>query len=157
MKKLLILLPCIILSVVVTAQPKSIGARFGYGIEFTYQHSVGKNFIEADLGYNYARGFNVTAKYDFVVAKPDWTPKGTWEIYVGPGVFLGTDFNSRPFMFGISAQVGLSYTFHFPLQLSADLMPTASLCVGTPSGVAFNIDGLFGFVPTIGVRYSFGR
>ena len=156
MKKLIIFAAAVLISAVVSAQPKSIGARFGYGAEFTYQHFTGKNFIEADLGYNYARGFNATAKYDFVVAQPQWTSEGTWRFYVGPGIFVGSDFNDRPFIFGISAQVGLEYTFKFPLQLSVDIMPTGGFCSGYSSGIVFNKEGLFGFVPTLGIRYSFG-
>lgn len=157
MKKLLILAVAVMMSAAAFAQPKSIGARFGYGAEITYQHTVGKNFIETDLGYNYARGYNVTAKYDFVVAKPQWTSEGAWEFYVGPGIFVGSDFKDKPFIFGISAQVGLAYTFKIPLQLSVDIMPTGGLCVGNSTGAAFNKDGLFGFVPTIGIRYCFGN
>lgn len=145
------------ISAIAFAQPRAIGGRFGLGTEFTYQHTVGNNFIETDLGYNYARGYNITAKYDFVVAQPQWTSAGTWLFYVGPGLFVGSDFNNRPFIFGISAQVGLEYTFKFPLQLSVDIMPTGGFCTGNSSGVVFNKAGLLGFVPTIGVRYSFGR
>ncbi len=157
MKKLIIFAVAVMISVVATAQPKAIGGRFGYGTELTYQHFSGKNFIEADLGYNYARSFNVTAKYDFVVAQPQWTSEGTWRFYVGPGIFVGSDFNAKPLIFGISAQVGLEYTFKFPLQLSVDIMPTGGLYLKNGGGVAFNMPGLFGFVPTIGVRYSFCR
>ena len=157
MRKFIIFAAAVLISVTATAQPKSIGARFGYGAELTYQHSLGKNFIEADLGYNYARGYNVTAKYDFVVAKPQWTSEGTWKFYVGPGIFVGSDFKDKPLIFGISAQVGLEYTFKFPLQLSIDIMPTGGFYNGNSSGLVFNKAGLFGFVPTIGVRYSFGR
>ena len=157
MKKFIIFALAVLISAIAAAQPRSIGGRFGYGAEVTYQHTVGKNFVELDLGYNYARAFNATAKYDFVVAKPQWTPKGTWEFYVGPGLFVGSNFNDMPFIFGISAQVGLAYTFEFPLQLSVDIMPTGGIYLKNGGGVAFNMPGLFGFVPTIGVRYSFGR
>lgn len=157
MKKLIIFALAVLISAIAVAQPRSIGGRFGYGAEVTYQHTVGKNFVELDLGYNYARAFNATAKYDFVVAQPQWTSEGTWRFYVGPGIFVGSDFNAKPLIFGISAQVGLEYTFKFPLQLSVDIMPTGGFCTGNSSGVVFNKAGLFGFVPTIGVRYSFGR
>ena len=156
-KKLLVLAAAAMISALATAQPRSIGGRFGYGAELTYQHTVGKNFVELDWGYNYARGNNVTAKYDFVIAKPQWTPKGLWEFYAGPGLFVGSDFKDKPFIFGISAQVGLAYTFEFPLQLSIDIMPTGGFYRNDSSDVTFNKAGLFGFVPTIGVRYCFGR
>ena len=37
-------------TVAASAQPKAIGARFGYGADLSYQHYAGgANFIEADL------------------------------------------------------------------------------------------------------------
>ena len=68
---------------------------------------------------------------------------------------MGLDFIGRQeFVFGIVGQVGLEYTFWFPLQLSVDLRPQFGLAAGN-GGARFYSEGMFGFVPTIGVRYRF--
>jgi hypothetical protein len=55
------------------------------------------------------------------------------------------------FLFGFLGQAGLEYQFWFPLQLSADLRPTFGICDGEFYG-----DGIvYGFIPTISVRYLF--
>ena len=54
-----------------------------------------------------------------------------WDFYAGPGVMAGygTGVNKNdekvaaPFL-GAAAQLGLEYTFWFPLQLSVDFRPT---------------------------------
>ncbi len=169
MKKIVIFMVAAMLSVVATAQPRAIGGRLGFGAQLSYLHTVGKNFIETDLGYNYAMGHNISARYLFVIKQPKWTEQGNWEFYAGPGLFIGTDwdfysgpgisvakFERTPFMFGITGQIGLAYTFKFPLQLSVDLRPTLNLGVND-SKVAPTLRGLFGFIPTIGVRYCFNK
>ncbi|MCQ2336486.1 MAG: hypothetical protein MJ010_04825 [Paludibacteraceae bacterium] len=47
------------------AQPRAIGGRVGSGLEFSYQHTVGKNFIGLDAGliYGDARMCNGTATF----------------------------------------------------------------------------------------------
>ena len=48
MKKLLVLVALIAMSAVaVNAQKRAIGARLGYGADFSYQHNMGeKNMLE---------------------------------------------------------------------------------------------------------------
>jgi hypothetical protein len=48
---------------------------------------------------------------------------------------------------GIAGQVGLEYTFHFPLQLSVDLRPQLGLV-----NQAF---GIWGWYPHLSIRYRF--
>lgn len=156
MKKILILVAAALISVAAIAQPRAIGGRLTAGAEASYQHYLGNNFAEIDLGWSVGSGLGVTGIYDFVICQPSWTPRGTWDFYAGPGITLGTYFNALPFAIGVAGQVGLSYTFWFPLQLSADLRPVVGVGFG-PNGVAFNTAGLYGFVPTLGVRYSFGN
>ena len=157
MKKSIFIFVATLLSVAALAQPRAIGGRAGINDEISYQHSLGKNFAEFDLGLQWSGGLGLgaSAVYDFSIATPKWTPKGTWEVYAGPGIALGTHFNNIPFYFGLCGQVGLSYTFWFPLQLSVDLKPIFGFQAGHDSG--FYIPGMYGFIPTIGVRYSFGR
>lgn len=156
MKKTIIVLVAALLSVATFAQPRAIGGRLTAGVEASYQHYLGSNFAEIDLGWSLGSGFGLTGIYDFVIAQPDWTDRGTWDFYAGPGITLGSYFKELPFAIGVAGQVGLSYTFWFPLQLSADLRPVFSVGFG-PDGAGFNASGMFGFVPTIGVRYSFGQ
>ena len=80
MKKVLILMVAVLgFAVAATAQPRAIGARVGYGGEFSYQHSFGSNFGELDLGW-YAHNFDVVGIYDFVLAG-----SGLCNFYLGPG------------------------------------------------------------------------
>lgn len=139
-----------------SAQPRAVGGRLAYGLEASYQHYAGgENFVEANLGLTYFSALSATATYNFMLAQPAWTARGEWGVYAGPGASLGLDFARRDeFVFGIVGQVGLEYTFWFPLQLSVDLRPQIGLAAGN-GGARFYEEGLFGFVPTIGVRYRF--
>lgn len=175
------------------AQPKAIGGRFGYsGLEASYEHYVGSpNFIEADLGLDYigAFGFKATGTYNFVFAQPSWTSRGDWAWYAGAGLSMGyvgdkVKYNvqyidadgktknakewwwTRGFELSIPVQVGLEYTFWFPLQLSVDIRPYIGMHInngriaeGVPvehnKKVGFYDEGLWGFAPTLSVRYSF--
>lgn len=157
MKKSVILIVAMLLSIAAFAQPRAIGGRLAAGLQVSYQHNIGENFAEFDLGFHYASGFGVTAMYNFILANPAWTPKGTWEVYAGPGISAGTYFNISPFAFGICGQIGLAYTFQIPLQLSLDLRPSFGMRMGSSGKMVFNTLGMIGFAPTIGIRYSFGQ
>ena len=139
-----------------SAQPRALGGRLTYGLEASYQHYVGgENFVEAKRGLCYFSALNATATYNFMIAQPAWTARGEWGFYAGPGATVGLDFIGRQeFVFGIVGQVGLEYTFWFPLQLSVDLRPQIGFAAGN-GGARFYDEGMFGFVPTFGVRYRF--
>lgn len=171
------------------AQPKAIGGRLGLGIEASYEHCVGSpNFFEVDLGLDMESlahdsfGFQATATYNFVIAQPDWTSRGDWQFYAGPGVSLGwlndkvvyhdKDLDVKGshwddgFMVGICGQVGLSYTFWFPLQLAVDIRPVVGLHINDGwsdddgnrygSKVGFYNKGIsWCWIPTLAVRYAF--
>lgn len=169
------------------AQPKAIGGRFGYnGLEASYQHYVGSpNFIELDLGADYigSWGFKTAALYNFVFAEPAWTSRGNWSWYAGLGLSVGYVWDrgnfktfeapdgskyrdaarwGMGFMASIPVQVGLSYTFWFPLQLSVDIRPYLGIQNVTDhydgasrSITGFYNNGLWGFTPTLSVHYAF--
>ena len=133
MKKIVLLAALMLgFAVAAAAQPRAVGLRGGYGAEISYQHTLSKtNFVEADLGL-LAGGFNITATYNWMLLKPEWTDRGEWGVYAGPGVTLGSKvFSSllyRPgFHIGVAGIVGLEYTFWFPLQVSVDLRPQFGL------------------------------
>ena len=153
MKKIILVAAMVLgFAVAASAQPRAIGLRGGYGVELSYQHTLGENFLEADLGLGAFNGLNVAATYNWMLAQPDWTSKGEWGVYAGPGVALGLGFGDASyFNVGIAGQVGLEYTFWFPLQLSVDLRPQLGL-VTAGGASAF---GLWGWYPSLGVRYKF--
>ena len=134
MKKIILIAALVFgVAVAATAQPRAVGGRLAYGVEASYQHYT----------------------YNFMIAQPAWTARGEWGFYAGPGASVGLDLIGRSeFVFGVVGQVGLEYTFWFPLQLSVDLRPQIGFAAGN-GGARFYTEGMFGFVPTIGVRYRF--
>lgn len=145
MKKIIILAAAILgFTLAVSAQPRAVGGRFGYGAELSYQHYMGgANFIEADLGLGEFKFLNLAATYNFMIAQPDWTSQGEWGFYAGPGIAIAA--GNEAFNIGIAGQVGLEYTFSFPLQISIDLRPQFS----------FTNLGFWGWAPHLGLRYRF--
>lgn len=157
MKKIIIIAALVFgFAAVASAQPRAIGIRGSHGFEVSYQHSMNNaNFIEANLGLFGFGSFDATATYNFMIAQPDWTSRGEWGFYAGPGAALGFNFIGASFFHAaVVGQVGLEYTFWFPLQLSVDLRPQVGIAANG-NGAAFYAGGLYGFVPTIGVRYRF--
>ena len=140
-KSLLIVVALLGLSIAAVAQPKAIGVRGGlfgsaFGGEISYEHWAtlfdnDYDFLEAELGVFAGNGFKASAMYNFTFAQPEFTDRGEWGFYAGPGVVAGygTGVNKNdekvaaPFV-GLAAQLGLEYTFWFPLQLSVDFRPT---------------------------------
>ncbi len=147
MKKIILVAAMICgFAIAASAQPKALGLRFGYGAELSYQHNLnGANFIEADLGLGEFKYFNAAVAYNFMIAQPSWTDRGEWGFYAGPGIAIGA--SPETFNVGIAGQVGLEYTFHFPLQLSVDLRPQL--------GVVNQAFGIWGWYPHLSIRYRF--
>jgi hypothetical protein len=142
MKRLTVIVAALLLTAIAAvAQPKAIGIRGGlFGSAFNGEISYEQwttlfdndyDFIEIELGVFGSNGFKGTAMYNFTFAQPEFTDRGEWGFYAGPGVVLGygTGVNkldekkSAPFI-GVAAQLGLEYTFWFPLSLSVDFRPT---------------------------------
>ena len=142
MKKITVILVALLLGAgAAMAQPKAIGLRGGlFGLAFngeiSYEHwaTVFDNdydFLEAELGVFGGNGFMGSLLYNFTFVQPEFTDRGEWGLYGGPGIVsgYGTGFNkneekkSWPFI-GFAAQLGMEYTFWFPLQLSVDFRPT---------------------------------
>lgn len=130
------------LSAVAAAQPRAVGLRGGWGVEASYQHSIGSDFIEADLGLN-GTVFNLAATYNWMLAQPQWTDRGDWGIYAGAGAAVGATLCA-------TGQIGLEYTFWFPLQLSFDLRPQIGIHLFNQTGIYYG-----GWVPTLAARYRF--
>lgn len=124
MKKVIVALVCVLLfAVAALAQPRAIGGRAGGDMEFSYQHYMGTNFLEADLGFSAfgaSAGFRATAIYDFPFQLAE-----KFIFYVGPGAQLGSyaNENGAAFCMGIGGQAGFEYQFDIPLNLSFDWRP----------------------------------
>jgi len=192
MKKTILTILIICSALGAFAQPRAMGLRFGItGLEADYQHTMNRNqFIQGNIGLDYSvladgkPGIEATAIYNFIWARPAWTDRGTWALYAGPGASLGYvadeahvtigkevyPYSTSGFMLGICGQVGLEYTFWFPLQLSVDLRPLIGMHVGgqykmtdpitgetvrRDAHVGLYDTGLLGFCPTFSVRYRF--
>lgn len=155
------------------AQPKAVGGRFGAtGLEASYEHYLGSpNFMELNAGFYWLGGFGGTATftYNFTVLQPNWTSRGEWALYTGPGIFGGYagagyrevdeygNIHRAHYGYGMLAlapQVGLEYTFWFPLQLSVDIRPLIGVAFDRGSA-AYYLPGLYGFIPSLSVRYAF--
>ena len=153
MKKIIVLAAVILgFSFAAAAQPRAIGVRIGNGGEVSYQHTLGQNFLEVDggLGLGFDGVFNIgaTGIYNFMIAQPQWTDRGEWGFYAGPGASVGLGLGDVNYLtLGAAGMVGLEYTFWFPLQLSVDIRPQL--------GLVNSAFGLWGWYPHLSVRYSF--
>ncbi len=150
MKKIILVAAMVLgFAVAASAQPRAIGVRGGLGAGISYQHTVGANFIDADLSFG--NGLNVAGTYNWTLMQPNWTSRGEWGVYAGPGAALGLGIGAVDYLnLAVAAEVGLEYTFWFPLQLSVDMRPQLGLFLSGQSGLY-----LGGFVPTFAVRYRF--
>ena len=157
MKKIILIAAMVLgFAVAAVAQPRAIGLRGGWGAELSYQHTLGSNFIQADLGLNTFNAVHGTAVYNFMIAQPQWTSEGEWGFYAGPGAGVGMSFGTKDaegnttdgyFHVAVAGMVGLEYTFWFPLQISLDVNPTI--------GFGFNHGLHWGVMPALGIRYRF--
>ena len=106
MKKFfLVMVAVLCVSAAAIAQPRAVGLRGGYGIEATYQHTLGDKFVQADLGLSVG-GLNIAGTYNWMIAQPKWTSKGEWGFYAGPGASLG---------FGVTPSMALKFATSFSI------------------------------------------
>ena len=78
MKKfIIVVIAALGLAATAMAQPRALGVRVTYGAEISYQHNLGSNFLEADLGL-FGNGFYLTGVYDFIFAN-----EGDFNFYAG--------------------------------------------------------------------------
>src|SRR5690606_36273404 len=117
--------------------PNAIGLRLGdsdgFGAEISYQRALGDaNRLEIDLGWRdgkYYDGFKLAGLYQWV-----FPIEGNFNWYVGAGGGLGSydvdnrftgpgqDSYSDTFFF-LAGDIGIEYSFDFPLLLSLDFRP----------------------------------
>ena len=176
MKKLLLVAILAVAGVAAAvAQPRAIGLNIGYGVDVSYQHSLGeKNMIDLSVNIPAFSGIGAQATYDWVnpfgTAIP-WNNKGEWNWSLGVGAGLGVYNPFRTYTVydenyelvkewggkiyvGAVGHVGVEYNFWFPLQLSVDYRPNIGVAIAADGGAMFNGVGLFSGI-TIGARYLF--
>lgn len=155
MKKIILSILVFLPTLTAFAQPRALGVRLGTEFQVSYEHSVGRDFVEVDAGYELIGLVNVAGAYNFMIAQPEWTRKGSWGFHAGPAVKVGGA--GVGFYTALGAQAGLEYTFDFPLQISLDVRPTigAAFVSGTVS--FYGGGAIFGGLPCLSVRYRFGR
>ena len=129
-----------------------LGDSDGFGTEISYQRALGgNNRLEVDLGWrsgNDYDGFKLTGLYQWV-----WQLEGAFNWYAGAGGGLGSysfdnnrgDNYNETFAF-IAGDVGIEYSFDFPLLLSLDFRP--ELGFG-------DLNDDLNFDIALGVRYQF--
>lgn len=127
-----------------------LGDSDGFGTEVSYQRALGSdNRLEVDLGWRSGKsydGFKLTGLYQWV-----WQLDGSFNWYTGVGGGLGSysnkngDYSDETFAF-IAGDIGIEYSFDFPLLVSLDFRP--ELGFGN-----FNDD--LNFDIALGIRYQF--
>lgn len=182
-KNLLMIAVMAILSIAAAvAQPRAVGAQLGYGIEFSYEHSLGNNFLSVDAGFpglftNHTIGVEGVVTYNWLNpfgADFPSVSKGDWNWYMGVGAGLGAYMHDERvadhhaywhnhFFLGAAGRIGFEYNFWFPLQLSLEWRPVIgpTFCSYSENGnkhsdgVSFNMEGLYMGGLSLGVRYKF--
>lgn len=124
MKKVIaILVAALAFAAIASAQPRALGIRGGwngsFGGEVSYQHSLGGNFAEFDLGL-YGNGFSLAGIYDFILANA-----GIVNFYAGPGamVQIVNHTDASHLHAAIVGQIGFEIETGIPLNISVDWRP----------------------------------
>ncbi|MDE6630745.1 MAG: hypothetical protein K2K11_04930 [Bacteroidales bacterium] len=140
------------------AQPRAVGVRLGYGVELSYQHTLGANMLSIDAGLPGFNGIEAAVTYDWInpfSTQIPWNNKGEWNWSLGVGGAAGwwwpAGYNYA--FVGVAGRVGVEYNFWFPLQLSVEWRPAFGPYFGKPCG--FYSGGLYAGGFAIGVRYKF--
>jgi hypothetical protein len=158
MKRVVLTIFFCTLVLVMSAQPRSLGVRAGLEYQTSYQHTLCErgDFLEIDCGFQMiSNTANLACAYDFMVARPQWTRKGDWGVYIGPAVKTGV--TGVGYCVSAGVQVGLEYTFDFPLQISLDTRPAVGVAVINRSASLYGGESTLGGFPCLSVRYRFGQ
>lgn len=139
------------------AQPRAIGVNLGYGIDLSYQHTLGTaNMLDLSVNIPGFSGIGATCTYDWVNpfgTQIPWEEKGEWNWEMGVGGGAGFIWGANGWYAGVAGHVGVSYDFWFPMQLSLDWRPLVGPA-GAKDAVGFNLGGLYTGI-TLGIRYLF--
>ena len=158
MKKLFLALVAVFaLSMTANAQNNlgiRVGGGQGYNTELSWQHGLGGNQLELDLGWHSDDGytaFSLAGVYQWTGELASWG-FGTLGWYAGLGVHQGywnhEHADNHDFALGIPVQGGLDLKFSaIPIQLSLDIRPRLHLLPG-------DLDFYWGDI-ALGIRYCF--
>ena len=138
------------------AQPRAVGVRLGWGVELSYQHTMGNNMLSIDAGLPGFHGIEGAVTYDWInpfSTQIPWNNKGEWNWSLGVGGAAGWWWGGYAFV-GVAGRVGVEYNFWFPLQLSVEWRPAFGPNFG-PHHFGFYDNGLYAGGFAIGVRYKF--
>lgn len=157
MKKIIIIVALALgFAVAASAQPRAIGVNLGYGIDLSYQHTLGQNnMIDLNVSFPAFSGVGASCTYDWINpfnTQIPWNNKGHWDWEMGVGAAAGFIF-APGWWAGAAGHVGVSYDFWFPLQLSVDWRPTIG-AAGSDGYAGFYGAGLYTGI-SLGVRYRF--
>ncbi len=136
------------------AEGSTIGLRFGYPTEVSYQKGLNStNRVELGLGfrpYTYATALSVSGVYQWVKDLSSLADGMAW--YYGAGAMVGFYGHSSKNYFPITVlgQIGIQYDFNIPLRLSLDYRP------GFQFAGYYN-NGFVGDGFCLGVRYILGK
>ena len=155
MKKIFLALVAVFaMSMAVNAQ-NNLGVRFygadGTGAELSFQHGLGSNRLEIDLGWSsgdHFNAFNLTGVYQWM---GELGSGFGW--YAGVGGQFGYwnyeyDGVDADIALALVGQAGIEYKFDaVPIQLSLDIRPKLHLL---PGDLTFHWGGI-----ALGIRYCF--
>lgn len=162
-----VLASLLLMSVTAKAQPKAIGARFGWVAEVSYQHTLGPGFMELGLGIpGYSAGIALDGTYNWVAYQNNSGKRDHFEFFVGGGLGLHTIFYRGSYNIsakydqddnlvvtnqptwntgvgvGLMGSIGIQYQFSFPFQIGISWRPMfGGLFTNGASG--FYLPGLF--------------
>ena len=146
MKKVFLSILLTICTIALTnAQQNAIGLRLGFNrfgvAEASYQRFVSdRNRFELDLGLDTGNSIHVSGIYQWVWDLSQLEQGFKW--YAGPGV--GLFLHESGMKIGLLGNLGIEYTFEFPLQVFIDIRP------GFYTGKTDNIGGF-----ATGARWKF--
>jgi len=158
MKRVVFILILMLAGVAGYARPRALGVRAGLEYQISYQHATSErgDFLEIDCGFQMVSNLvNLALSYDFMLAQPNWTSKGTWGVYLGPAVEAGV--TGVGYCVSVGVQVGMEYTFGFPLQISIDMRPALGIAVINRTPSFYGGESTLGGCPCLSLRYRFGR
>lgn len=163
MKKIITTIALVIgFTMAIYAQPRAIGARLGYSAEVTYQHQLGSNMFELEVGLpGFYNGIEAVGTYDWIFPINSWAYEGSWNWYAGVGAGVGFSWRHNYANFGVAGRIGVEYNFEIPLQLSMDYRPVIGPRFHFKDNyddngyIKFNDYGLYSGAIALSIRYVF--
>ena len=163
MKKIILTLALVLsMSTALFAQAEgsTIGLRFGYPTEVSYQKGLNsENRIELGLGFRnyvgYYTNLSVSGVYQWVKDLSTIADGMAW--YYGGGASVGfySYYQNSYFPISVLGQVGIQYDFNVPLRLSLDWRPGFQF--GGYKDSHYTNNGFVGDGVCLGIRYILGK